>query len=45
MGGHGVKVGGQPELGCTYVYIPIGLFRVAKSPRSTCHRPRQVWRA
>ena len=27
------------------LYLPIGLFRVAMSPRSASHRPRQDWRA
>ena len=27
------------------LYLPIGLFRVAMSPRSAIHRLRQDWRA
>ena len=27
------------------LYLPIGLFGVAMSPRSASHRPRQDWRA
>ena len=27
------------------LHHPIGLFRVAMSPRSVSHRPRQDWRA
>ena len=27
------------------LYLPIGLFRVAMSPRSSSDRPRQDWRA
>ena len=27
------------------LYLPIGLFGVAMSPRNTSHRPRQAWRA
>ena len=30
----------QPEVGCRY--FPIGLFRVAMSPRSASHRPRHT---
>ena len=28
-----------------WLYLPIGLFGVAASPRSVSHRPRQDWRA
>ena len=38
VGGGGVGGGGGLSL-------PIGLFGVAMSPRSVCHRPRQDWRA
>ena len=27
------------------LYLPIGLFAVAMSPKSASHRPRQDWRA
>ena len=27
------------------LYLPIKLFGVAMSPRTTSHRPRQAWRA
>ena len=27
------------------LYLPIGLFGVAMSPRSASHRPRLAWRA
>ena len=37
-GADGWKAGGG-------LYLPIGLFGVAVSPRSTSHRPRQDWRA
>ena len=42
MGGWGVVgAGGKPEM--AYTYLPIGLFGVAMSPRTTGtgHRPRQ----
>ena len=40
MGGWwgGLEVGGG-------LYLPIGLFGVAMSSRTTSHRPRQAWRA
>ena len=37
-------VGGRWEAGGR-LYLPIGLFGVAMSPRSAGHRPRQDWRA
>ena len=37
-GGHGWEAGGG-------LYLPIGLFGVAISPRSANHRSRQDWRA
>ena len=37
-GGGGWEAGGE-------LYLPIGLFGVAMSPRSANHRPRQDWRA
>ena len=37
-GGGGWEAGGR-------LYLPIGLFGVAMSPRSASHRPRQDWRA
>ena len=42
--GGGVGGGGRWEAGGG-LYLPIGLFGVAMSPRSTSHRPRQDWRA
>ena len=36
-GGGGCEAGGG-------LYLPIGLFGVAMSPRSASHRPRQDWR-
>ena len=36
--GGGWKAGGG-------LYLPIKLFGVAMSPRTTSHRPRQAWRA
>ena len=41
MGGGG---GGGWEAG-DRLYLPIGLFGVAMSPRSASYRPRQDWRA
>ena len=40
----GVGGGGGWETGGG-LYLLIGLFGVAMSPRSTSHRPRQDWRA
>ena len=40
----GVGGGGGWEAGGG-LYLPIGLFEVAMSPRSASHRPRQDWRA
>ena len=40
----GVGAGGGWEAGGR-LYLPIGLFGVAMSPRSASHRPRQDWRA
>ena len=37
-GGGGWEAGGR-------LYLPIGLFKAAMSPRSGNHRPRQDWRA
>ena len=37
-GGGGWEAGGK-------LYLPIGLFGVAMSPRSASHKPRQDWRA
>ena len=42
--GDGVGVGGGWEARGG-LNLPIGLFGVAMSPRSTSHRPRQDWRA
>ena len=42
--GDGVGGGGGWEAGGG-LYLPIGLFGVAMSPRSASHRPRQDWRA
>ena len=36
--------GGEWETG-SGLYLPIGLFGVAISPRSASHRPRHNWRA
>ena len=41
--GDGVGGGGGWEAGGG-LYLPIGLFGVAMSPRSASHRPRQDWR-
>ena len=43
-GTDGVGVGGGWEAGGG-LYLQIGLFGVAMSPRSANHRPRQDWRA
>ena len=43
-GAGGVGGGGGWEAGGG-LYLPIGLFGVAMSPRTTSHRPRQAWRA
>ena len=37
-GGGGWEAGGR-------LYLPIGLFKAAMSPRSANHGPRQDWRA
>ena len=42
--GGGVGGGGGWEAGGGLT-LPLGLFGVAMSPRSTGHRPRQDWRA
>ena len=42
--GGGVGGGGGWETGGG-LYLSIGLFGVAMSPRSVSHRPRQDWRA
>ena len=42
-GGGGCGGGGWEARGG--LYLPIGLFEVAMSPRTTGHRPRQAWRA
>ena len=42
--GDGVDGGGRWEAGGG-LRLPIGLFGVAMSPRTTSHRPRQAWRA
>ena len=42
--GGGVGRGGRWEAGGG-LYLPIGLFGVAMSPRSVSHRPRENWRA
>ena len=42
--GSGVGGGGGWEAGGR-LYLPIGLFKAAMSPRSANHRPRQDWRA
>ena len=44
MGGGGAAGGGRWEARGG-LYLPIGLFGVAMSPRSAGHRPRQDWRA
>ena len=44
MRGGGVGGGGRWEAGGV-LYLPIGLFGVAMSPRSASHRPRQNFRA
>ena len=44
MGGGGVDGGGGWEAGGE-LYLPIGLYGVAMSPRNAIHRPRQDWRA
>ena len=44
MEGGGVGGGGGKEAGGG-LYLPIGLFGVAMSPRSAGHRPRHDWRA
>ena len=41
--GGGVGRGGRWEAGGR-LYLPIGLFGVAMSPRSVSQRPRQDWR-
>ena len=42
--GGGVGSGDRWETGGG-LYLPIGLFGVAMSPRTTSHKPRQAWRA
>ena len=44
VGGGGVGGGGGWEAGGR-LYLPIGLFKAAMSPRSANHGPRQDWRA
>ena len=44
MGRGGVGGGGTWEAKAG-LYLSIGLFGVAMSPRSASHRPRQDWRA
>ena len=44
VGGAGVGGGGGWETRGG-LYLSIGLFGVAMSPRSVSHRPRQDWRA
>ena len=44
MGGRERSGGGGWDAGGS-LYLPIGLFAVAMSPRTTSHRPRQAWRA
>ena len=44
MGGDGVGGGGR-WAARGGLYLPIGLFGVAMSPRSAGRRPRQDWRA
>ena len=44
MGEGGVGERGRWEAGGGLT-LPLGLFGVAMSPRSTDHRPRQDWRA
>ena len=43
MGGGGGSGGGREDEGG--LYLSIGLFGVAMSPRTTSHRHRQAWRA
>ena len=44
-GGGGWEAGGGGWEAGGGLYLPIGLFGVAMSPRSASHRPRQDWRA